>query len=140
MAGAKRNLHITKFDHDRLSRLVMVANEYTYKAPEYINDLKKELEIAVLVEPENIPGNVVTMNSRVRMTDLDNDEEMIYTLVFPEDADVEEEKISIMSPVGTAILGYAEGDIIEWPVPSGVCHIRIEEILFQPEKSGNYNI
>ena len=140
MNTVKRSIYITEFDHDRLSRLVMVANEYTYKAPEYINDLKKELDRASVVDPEAIPGNIVTMNSRVRMTDIDNDEEMVYTLVFPEDADAEEGKISIISPIGTAILGYAEGDTVQWPVPSGISHIRIEEIIFQPENSGNYNI
>ncbi|NLB34424.1 MAG: nucleoside diphosphate kinase regulator [Elusimicrobia bacterium] len=140
MNAVERKIYITRLDFDRLSRLVMVASEYTYKAPEYIKALKKELDRASIMEAESIPKNVVTMNSKLRLRDIDNDEEMIYTLVFPEDASAEDGMISIISPVGTAILGYSEGDIVEWPIPTGVCHIKIEEILFQPETSGNYNI
>ncbi len=117
-----------------------MANEFTYRAPDYIKDLKKELDRAKVVDPREVPGTVVTMNSTVRLTDLDTEEELVYTVVFPDDADVDAGKISIISPIGTALLGYSEGDLIEWPVPRGVCHLRIEEVLFQPEKSGNYNL
>ncbi len=136
----KRSIYITKFDLERLKKIVTIANEFTYKGPVYIQNLKKELVRAKVVESKNIPGNTVTMNSTVRLKDLDRKEDMVYTLVFPEDADPDEEKISIMSPVGTAILGYSVGDIVEWPVPAGICRIRIEEIIYQPERSGNFNL
>ena len=139
MSEKKREIYITKFDQERLKRLVMVASEFTYKGPAYIKDLEQEINRAKVVEPKDIPGTAVTMNSTVRMTDMDTDEEMEYTLVFPDDADVDAGKISIMSPIGTAILGYSVGDVIEWRVPRGTCRIRIDEIVYQPEKSGNFN-
>lgn len=136
----RRLIHITNFDYKRLKRLTVVANEFTYEGPAYINDLNKELGKAKILRPEEIPDNVVTMNSKIRIRDLDTGEEMIYTLVFPDEANIDSGKISIMSPVGTAILGYSSGDSVSWPVPGGTCHIKIEEIIYQPESSGDYDI
>ncbi len=136
----KRKIYITEFDYKRLKKLTIVVNEFTYDGPDYIRDLNDELEKASRVKPEKIPPDIVTMNSKIRMLDLDNDEEVVFTLVFPEDADIDSGRISIMSPVGTAILGYSEGDIVEWPVPGGTSRIKIEEILYQPEKAGDYDL
>jgi len=83
---------------------------------------------------------VVTMNSKVILRDLDISEEMNYCLVFPKDADIASGAISVLAPVGTAILGYREGDIVEWPVPSGKRRIRIEKILYQPEAAGDFHL
>ena len=79
------------------------------------------------------------MNSKVVLRDVDTSAEMTYSLVFPKNADVDAGAISILAPVGTAILGYREGDVIEWPVPSGMRRIRIEEILYQPEAAGDFH-
>jgi regulator of nucleoside diphosphate kinase len=65
---------------------------------------------------------------------------MVYTLVFPEDADHTHNKISILAPIGTAMLGYRVGDIFEWKVPDGVSKMKIKEILYQPESSGDYHL
>ena len=136
----KRKIFITEFDYKRLKKLTIVANEFTYKGPAYIKDLNEELEQACRVSPKKIPAETVTMNSKIRMIDLDSGEEMLFTLVFPEDADIDSGKISIMSPVGTAILGYSAGDTVQWPVPGGTSRIKIEELVYQPEKSGDYNL
>ena len=77
------------------------------------------------------------MNSRVRLTDVETNEEQIYTVVFPSEANLEDGKISILAPIGTAILGYRVGDTVEWRVPGGVRTLRIEEILYQPEAEGH---
>ncbi len=90
--------------------------------------------------PERIPPDVVTMNSRVVLRDLDSDETMTYTLVFPKDADIGAGAISVLAPVGTAIIGYAVGAVIEWPVPGGIRRIRIEQILYQPEAAGDFHL
>ena len=82
----------------------------------------------------------MTMNSRVRLKDLNSGDERIYTLVFPTEADVTQNKISILAPVGTAMLGYRVGDKIDWPVPSGMKTFRIEEILYQPEAAGDFHL
>lgn len=80
------------------------------------------------------------MNSRVRLSDTSKEKDLIYTLVFPRDADAEAGKISILAPIGTAILGYKIGDIIEWPVPLGIRKVKIEEVLYQPEAAGDFHL
>jgi len=80
------------------------------------------------------------MNSKVRLKDLDSGEEVIYSLVFPNDANVAENKISVLAPVGTALIGYRVGDPIEWKVPRGLKRLKIEEILYQPERAGDYHL
>ena len=95
--------------------------------------LEEELDRARIVSAGRVPADVVTMNSRVRMTDLGTGKEMTYTLVFPREADFSQGKISVLAPIGTAILGYRAGDVIEWNVPGGRRKFRVEEILHQPE-------
>jgi len=102
--------------------------------------LEKELYRGVLVEPKNVPDDVVTMNSRVSITDLDTNEEMTYALVFPMAADISSNKLSILAPLGMALLGYRKGDIIEWRVPSGVKRLRVDKIIYQPEVAGDYHL
>ena len=80
------------------------------------------------------------MNSMVRLKDVDTGEDVIYTLVFPHDADIHHKKISILAPIGTALIGYRAGDIIEWNVPAGVKRLKIEKILYQPEAAGDYHL
>jgi len=91
------------------------------------------------VEPKNIPHDVITMNSVVRIKDLDTNEEKTFALVFPGKAKVAEKAISILAPVGTALIGYREGDIIEWEVPAGKKRLQVMEIVYQPERVGNYD-
>ena len=77
------------------------------------------------------------MNSSVRLRDLDSGETEGYELVEPTDADMTFDRISVLAPIGTAILGYRLGDVIEWPVPAGLRRLRVEEILDQPERAGH---
>ena len=124
---AKKTIIITKYDKKRLEI--------------FINDeLRKELNRAKLLDPKDIPNNVITMNSKFKLKDLDSGEEMIYTLVFPEDADIYKNKISIYAPMGIALIGYRVGDIIKWPVPGGILRIKVLEIIYQPEASGDFNL
>jgi regulator of nucleoside diphosphate kinase len=97
------------------------------------------LEKAYVVAPAEIPADVVTMNSEVAVRDLDSGQEMAFTLVFPSEADVEQRKISILAPVGTAVLGYRVGDIIEWKVPARVRNLKIKRVLYQPEAAGDFD-
>ena len=80
------------------------------------------------------------MRSKVRLRDVNTGEGMVYTLVFPAEANFEEGKISVLAPVGTAMLGYRVGSRIEWQVPSGLRRLKVEEILYQPEAAGDYNL
>lgn len=95
--------------------------------------LEGELDRAHVVSGRRVPADVVTMNTRVRMTDLDTGKKLTYTLVFPHEANFSQGKISVLAPIGTAILGYRTGNVIEWNVPGGRRRLRIEEILRQPE-------
>lgn len=93
-----------------------------------------------MVALRDIPGDVITMNSKAVLIDLDTGEEMSYTLVFPHDADIDQHKISIFAPIGTAMLGYSVGDTFEWRVPAGLRRLKVKEILYQPEASGDYHM
>lgn len=135
-----RTLYITDFDKSRLEELIAVAEEFGGRDRRDLESLAAELEKAEVVPPRHVPRNVVTMNSKIVLRDLDTSEEMTYTLVFPRDANIAAGAISVLAPVGTAILGYAKGDVVEWSVPAGVRRIRIEEILYQPEAAGDYHL
>jgi regulator of nucleoside diphosphate kinase len=102
--------------------------------------LESELEHARIMAAAEIPPDVITMNSKARLRDLETGEEMIYTLVFPDKASVEEGRISVVAPIGTAMLGQRVGDEVEWQVPAGAVRLKVEEVLYQPEASGHYHL
>jgi regulator of nucleoside diphosphate kinase len=134
------NIHITEPDYQRLSGLIEITRERNGIDRQYLNKLEAELERAEIVDPTQIPADVVTMHSKVRLKDLVSGEAKVYSLVFPKEANSSEGKISILAPIGTAILGYKRGDTIEWPVPSGVRRLKVDKILYQPEAAGNYEV
>jgi regulator of nucleoside diphosphate kinase len=134
-----KTIYITKFDYERLKELLGVANTFSYNGRTDLAKLAGELERAEILDSEEIPSDVVTMNSRAEIRDLETGETMTYTLVFPRDANIDEGRISIFAPLGTAILGFRAGDDLEWEVPSGTRRLRIEKILYQPEAEGHYD-
>ena len=89
------------------------------------------------MQPDQIPSDVITINSTARLVDQDTHEEMLYTLVFPEESDLSQGKISILAPIGTAMLVYKVGDTFERDTPGGTRIIHVKEILYQPEASGD---
>lgn len=105
-----------------------------------IEELEAELNRAIIVDTDKIPPDIVTMNSKVYLRDMDTGKDEFYQLVYPEDADIEQNKISILAPIGTAILGYKVGDVIEWKVPTGVRRLKIKKILYQPEAAKEYHL
>ena len=103
-------------------------------------DLEAELDRAEVVDPERVPATVVTMNSRVRFRVDSTGEEFELTLVYPKDADSSGGTISLLAPVGSALLGLSQGDEIEWPRPGGgTMKLRIVEVVYQPERAGEYH-
>lgn len=134
----QRKIFITEFDKKRLEELITVAKEFGGHDRKDLAALAGELARAKVVSAKEVPPDVVTMNSKVVLRDIDTSEEMIFVLVFPKDADIDAGAISVLAPVGMAILGYAKGDVIEWPVPSGIRRISIKEILYQPESAGDF--
>lgn len=135
-----RQIFITEVDKERLEKLINEAKEFNPGSKEYLRSLERELVRARVVPSKKIPHNVITMNSKVLLKDLDSGEQMIYTLVYPSEANLTENKISILAPVGTAILGFREKDIIEWSVPDGLVRLEVEKILYQPEAAGDYQL
>jgi len=105
-----------------------------------LRDLQAELTQARVVAPEAVPPDVITMNSKARLRDLETSEEMTYTLVFPDQADIEQDRISVLAPIGTAMLGYRVGDEFQWTVPAGTVRLRVEAVLYQPEAAGDYHL
>jgi len=120
--------------------VIKVAEQFGDKRVlRYLEELDEELDRAESMVPQEIPHDVITMNSRFRLRNTDTDEESEYTLVFPGDADSSKGKISILAPIGTAVLGYKVGDAIEWEVPAGRKQFKVEEIMYQPEAAGDYH-
>ena len=134
------SIYITEPDYDRLSALIEKTRESNGVDREYLNKLEAELDRAEIVDPKIIPANVITMRSTVRLKDLVSGDENTYSLVFPTEADFSQGKISVLAPIGMAILGYKLGDTIEWTVPSGMRKLKVEQILYQPEAAGHYNL
>jgi regulator of nucleoside diphosphate kinase len=135
-----KQIFITAFDKTRLEGLIAAGSGGDGEDRRHLEDLERELERAVVVEPHDVPADVVTMNSQVRFRDLDTLEQMTYRLVFPKDADVDAGAISVLAPVGTALLGHSEGSTVEWMVPSGRRRLEIVQILYQPEAAGDYRL
>ena len=134
-------IYITKTDRERLGNLIeLIRNQDERANLAYVSKLEDELEYAVVVASEDIPPDVVTMRSRVKLKDLDTNEEMVYSIVFPTETNYDEGKISILAPLATALLGYRRGDTVEFEAPSRLRRLQILEILYQPESAGDYNL
>jgi regulator of nucleoside diphosphate kinase len=133
----KPRVTLSSLDYDRLEALLdsLPDNAFPAKAA-----LQAELDRADIVEPQEMPPDVVTMNSTVRFALLDSSETFSLTLVYPKDADGKGERISVLAPVGSALLGLSAGDEIEWPGPDGKpLRVRIVEVVYQPERAGEFH-
>jgi regulator of nucleoside diphosphate kinase len=131
----ERNVYVTEND---LARLEAIVNGGSSTTLELLHD---ELLRATVVRSQEIPPNVVTMNSRVRFRDLETNEESEATLVYPGSADVDAGRLSITAPVGAALFGLSVGEEIEWPVPNGKTRkLKILDVLFQPEAAGRFDL
>lgn len=100
--------------------------------------LMDELNRAEVMAPENIPATVVTMHSRVECEDVASGEEHVLTLVYPNEADVERGRVSVLAPVGSALLGLSVGQSISWDAPGGrSLNLRVKSVSYQPEAAGD---
>jgi regulator of nucleoside diphosphate kinase len=105
-----------------------------------IQALEDALEQAHGVDPTQMPHDVVTMNSTIVLRDLESNDTETYTLAYPERADIRMDRISVLAPSGIAVLGCAIGDVVEVETPSGIRHVRVEDIQFQPERAGEFDL
>jgi regulator of nucleoside diphosphate kinase len=130
-------IYITARDAEKLHDLIWKAQRTEYRHSTYLQMLSGELARAVIVEENAVPPDVITMNTEVSLVDIDTGEEMLFTLVFPEEADPIQGKISVLAPIGTAMLGYRVGDDFEWETPDGKRKFHVEKVIYQPEASGD---
>jgi regulator of nucleoside diphosphate kinase len=135
----ERHIVVTEPDLLRLSRLIV--SQAAGRNGRECDELETELGRADVVAPREIPADVVTMNSRARFVDEDTGEELEMALVYPRDADVARGRISVLAPVGAALLGLAVGQSIAWPLPhGGTRRLRVSAILYQPEAAGDLHL
>ncbi|KAA5541202.1 GreA/GreB family elongation factor [Adhaeribacter rhizoryzae] len=128
-------IYLTEDDYQQLVKLIQGQPKNEDLMPAYIR-LKAELKRAKRVPSVTIPPEVVTMNSRVRVQELKSNSEMILSVVFPHEANFNAGKISVLSPIGTAILGSRAGDEVVWTAPYCKFIYKIKEVLYQPEADG----
>jgi len=131
---------INRLDYARIKKCISDAKQFKSITSIEAENLLKELDSAKIVEPESIPSNVVTMNSIAKITFLSNNQQVQFQIVYPDQANLKENKISIFSPIATSLIGYKVNDEIEWIVPGGLTKIRIDEIIYQPEATGDYEL
>lgn len=136
----KRTIYVTEQDMKRLRALIDETRRLDRRGSEHLESLEAELSRGKLVAPADVLPDVVTIHSTVRLVDLDTSEELVYTLVFPNEADITQLRISILAPIGTAILGHRVGDAFTWKVPDGLRRLQVQEILYQPEAAGDYHL
>lgn len=131
---------INRLDYARIKKCINDAKQFKSITSIEADNLLKELDSAKIMEPESIPSNVVTMNSIAKITFLNNNKQVQFQIVYPDKANLKENKISIFSPIATSLIGYKVNDEIEWIVPGGLTKIRIDEIIYQPEATGDYEL
>jgi len=135
--NAKPKIVLSEIDAERLERLLDSLPDAAFPGKA---GLMAELERAEVVAPDAVPPDVVTMNSTVRFTVSSSNEVFSLKLVYPNDIDDSGMTISILAPVGSALLGLSKGNEIEWSKPGGgTMKVRIVEVLFQPERWGEYH-
>jgi regulator of nucleoside diphosphate kinase len=128
-----RSIIVTDADMDRLSRLARALKHSLFRDPLQLELLEQTLESAEATPSERIPRDVIRMNSRIRVLDFDTRKKEIYTLVLPENAEISTSRISVLAPVGIALLGHRQGDVIETKVPGGTRKLRVEQVLNRAE-------
>ena len=125
---------VSDTDMERLSHLVRDLRHSRFRDQAQVELLEKTLERADVAPSVRIPRIAVKMNSRFRVLDLGTGKKQVYTLVYPDDADVSSGRISVLAPVGIALLGRRQGDTIEVDVPGRIRRLRIERVLYPPDR------
>lgn len=131
------SIRLTEPDAERLTVLHRFVR--TPIEGEHLRRLEEKIADADVVDPEAIPADVVTMNSRVMVTDLKSGEAAVYTVVFPSGSDARRKRISVLGALGSSLLGRRAGDEIEYLSSAGSERCRIDEIVYQPEAAGDFS-
>lgn len=137
--SASKPRTMTEFDLHRLDALVRRVRDQL-RPPPTLSALELELSRAVAVKPEEVPASVVTMNSQVEVVDLATNERQALTLVFPAMADIEAGRVSVLAPLGAALLGSTEGADVLLETPRGRRQLQVSRVVFQPEAAGRFDL
>jgi len=141
---AQDQMVMTETDGLRLQRMIGSLRESLRTIGDpyeiYLRALEDQLARRSLVPQTDVGDDTVTMNSKVRARELDTGRSQVLTLVYERDADLFGEKVSVLTPLGAAILGSRVGDVVEWQSRRGPRQLRIERILFQPEAAGDFHL
>jgi regulator of nucleoside diphosphate kinase len=132
----QQTFHVTDFDSRRLESLIGGPRRSNVRDANSVQMLERHLDDAEVVPAGRIGPDVVTMNSEVRVRDLDADEAIVFRVVFPSAADAATGRISVLAPLGMAVLGRREGEDVTWNTPGGLRRLRVDRILYQPEREG----
>lgn len=135
-----KSIYITRNDLARLQQMVHQARSVEVRDTDYLANLEEGLERGKVVGTTEVPPDVVTMNSRVLLRDPKSGEQFTYTLVFPAEADLAQNKVSVLAPIGTAVLGCRVGEVFEWETPTGTRSLQVAALLYQPEAAGDYHL
>ena len=136
----KNPIYVTTQDKQRLEDLLIEVEASDPRKHGDLKALTEELHRAVIVDPKDVFSDVITMNSHAEMRDLESGETVAFTLVFPTEANIDEEKISVLAPIGAGMLGYRVGDDFEWNVPGGLRRMKVTKVHYQPEAAGNFDL
>ena len=131
---------MTDVDRERLMKTAEGLRSIGGPYRDFAAELEGELGRATIYPRSGIAPTVVTMNSRVRIIDLRTQERSRFTIVYPNDADILEGRMSVISPLGLALLGQKAGDVVELRVPAGVRRFLIEAVVYQPEAAGDEHL
>lgn len=135
----KKNIQITNYDMERLQELLSGTKDIIEKEEKVLHKLEGKLKRAEVVFWKEISHNVVTMNSQVRLREYSTKEELVLDVVFPDDMNPKRNHISVLTSLGTALIGQSVGDNIKLNQSTGIRRFNISEILFQPEENNRCN-
>jgi len=139
VAAPGGELVITEADFDRLNHLVE-SPRYRATHATLLAPLKDGLGRGRVVAPREVPKDVVTMNSAVQVKDLSNGATETYMLVYPDEAAIDQGKLSVLAPLGAALLGSRVGQVVRFEAPRGVRRLKVLKVLYQPEAAGDFHL
>ena len=131
---------VTSVDRKRLQDVVLALRSVGDPFRSHLRELTQILERAEVVSPSDVDPDVITMNSRVRARDVETGRAETFTLVYHGASGMFDSRLSVLTPLGVAVLGARVGDVIGFPIRRGVRRLRIEEMLYQPEAAGDFEL
>lgn len=128
-------IHIPLEDYTILNLLASATSSIGNAGKQRVQALRNELDRAAVLPRDQVPQDVAVLGSCVTFVDLETEEKEQYTLTLPQHADIERRRLSVLSPIGTALLGYREGDDLDWPTPGGIRRLKILRVTHPPQAS-----